>query len=254
MEESTQTPHFTNTDGVLLPTVSHDTYQELISKLANNFGITELQIVESAAFSMAMVIRAALGYSAAEANILALISDSLESRIVLATLRHLVTSHANAEIITVSSLSEFTKQQLYPLSQMGVNVTELSTKAETSKLPEFLADAHNVLFGISAEEKNELNNAIISSLNDNQTPIHCINCPYGVSPDNGTITKPVLYASSTLSLGCIQTGLVAGNEYCGRNYLCDISIPEELYTEAGCPNLGLNFAAQPVNRVLYKAS
>ena len=249
-----QIPCLTNSEGIPLPIVSSKSYQETMAKLNSEYSISELQIVEAAAFSMAMVIRAALGYSAAEANILALITDNIESRIVLATLRHLVTSHANAEIITLCPPSEETKQQIAPLTKMGVNLTEFKSKAEASKLPEYLDDAHNVLFGLASQDTNELNNHIVSILNDNQTPIHCINCPYGVNPDDGTVTKPVLYASSTLSLGLIQSGLLTGNEYCGRNYLCDISIPQELYSEVNCPNLGLNFATQPVIRVLYKGN
>jgi len=239
----------------ILP-ISYSEFNKLLINLQNEFFVSEEQIIASASFSLAMIIRAALAYNAADAFSIALIQDNLDSKIILATIKHLVNAGANASILFLNTapfqtLSSSIALQLKALKRMGINITEIEQETDMPDLDVYTKDAHNILCGLSTltTPPSKISCNIISKLNEMQIPVHCLQIPFGIEPDDGTIQNVALYASSTLSLGLPLNATLLKNDYCGRNYICDISFTKEQYQIIN-PNLGRIFSCQPVIRLL----
>ena len=233
--------------------ITYSQYSAIYNELISDFGISQQQIVESASFSLAMVIRAALAYSAAEAYSVGLISDNLPSCVVLAALRHLVNAGTDTSILYVKDNNHNFPEissYLHTLKQMRIKILEINSINDLPDLGIYLKDAHNVVCGLSSINKGvtDLEKQIIESLNSIKTPIHCVEAPIGLNVDDGSHETPTLYASSTLSLGLPLKGLILGNVYCGRNYICDISFTKKSY-EIVNEELGKIFSSQPVIRL-----
>ena len=253
MQETTNT-FFIDEANLQIPTVSYATYQSILTALTTTYGLSYTQITESASFSLAMVVRAALAYSAEGAYSVGIISDNLSSWVILAALRHLFNAGASVSVLHIKSaetLSAQLQSQLKILTKQGVEVITVEESAGLPPLAEYLKDSHNVLCGLSDLDRTatDLEKHIIETLNTLQTPVHCVQCPFGLAPDTGAHAATTLYASSTLSLGIPLNGLFIGNDFCGRNYICDVSIPKELYLKTG-GDVGRAFASQPVIRIV----
>jgi NAD(P)H-hydrate repair Nnr-like enzyme with NAD(P)H-hydrate epimerase domain len=222
---------------------------EAIADLQKNLydlGISPLQVAEAASYSMAMVVRYALGLSATGGRVCALVGDSIAGAVALATLRHLVNAGAEGLILTVSKEAKLLVPQLAPLSKMGVPLEVLS--AATS-LGEIAASCHNVIFGLfGTTGADSLLQEIVSVLNEQQTPIHTIEAPLGLDLQTGAVSRQALFASSTLSLGAPYSALNPGQECVGRHYLCDISFTQAMYQKYG-DDLSPLFAEQPVTQI-----
>ena len=228
---------------------------ELRTALEGEIGVSTLQIVESVAYSMAMVVRVALGLTAEEASVGVLYSDSLPGWIALATARHLKNSGCETRLVQCddqdlpSPTLSLLKKPLQFLNVIEYSFDQLKEKRE---LKPFLGSCHNLICGVSlANGKVPHDRAmqIIESLNENAVPVHSIDAPLGVNLDSGEAHEQPLYSSSTLSLGIPYKGLGIGNRYVGRHYLADISIPAELSKRILGLELPTLFAEQPVIQI-----
>jgi NAD(P)H-hydrate repair Nnr-like enzyme with NAD(P)H-hydrate epimerase domain len=245
---------FTTKSGQQLPGVSRGQLIGIRSQIVSEYGITTEQMVESASFCMAMVVRAALGFSAAEGNVTVFAGDNLSGYIALATARHLHVAGCSPLLVLVNcgAHSDSFRHQLKPLDMMQLGICEWTPGGSDDDLRSLVTSSHNAILGIcdvstSLDELKDLNQLFVL-LNDLPTPLHCIEYPAGVEVDNGTAIPDALYASSTLSLGAPLKGLNAAKEYVGRHYLCDISIPPQLYETVGIDPKVL-FSDQPVTQI-----
>lgn len=233
--------------------MSAATLMGLRRAVVDTFGVSPTQIAEAAGYSMAMVVRYALGLSAREGRVCVIARDGLQGLVALATLRHLVNGGAaGAALISASGQprSAELEAQLRPLRAMGVPIEDLEPLYEGGFLDKILADCHNVLWGASDPAANALPNfaGIIGVLNEGRTPVHAVELPAGIDPDTGASLGTALFASSTLSLGAPLLGLDAGRDRVGRHYVCDSSISKELFDGAGVPWAPI-FAEQPVVQI-----
>lgn len=243
-------PLFHSKTGFQFSGVSEQQLLNAREALKKNYGINLLQIAEASSYSLAMVIRFALGLSAAGGKVCIITNDSLAGQVGLACVRHLCNAGSEAVVIPlspVSTASEEFKAQLNTLNRMNVRTVSAKSIAEIGAVME---NSHNVIFAlyggsISAPFQMD---ELVERLNEERTPIHCIEIPYGVNPDTGKAEDTPLYASSTLSLGAPLKGLYWGNEYVGRHYICDISLTAELYQSMG-DNLAVLFCDQPVVQI-----
>ena len=245
---------FATKAGLPLNGVNLATINKLRAALQDEYGVTMPQVCEAASYSMAMVVRFALGLSASGGMTCGIVRDCLSGWVVAATLRHLVNAGADAQVILIpeGAHSPNLTLQLKPLEAMGLPIYDWTPSPDQEDLISVIQSCHNTLVGLFdpllPDWKPDLA-PLISVLNEVPTPNHSVELPYGIDPDSGKANSTPLFSSSTLSLGAPLKGLVAGNEYAGRHYVCDISITKALYLSAGqdlCPL----FSDQPVVQIL----
>lgn len=241
--------NFTAKNGVSLGGVTLSQYEEIWKLCVESYALLPLQMYEAASFSMAMVVRSALGLSAYEGKTIVVASDSAAGCVALASLRHLYMGGADGIVIfdgSPDAVSEDFSLELQQITSLGIPWVPLSDVINEG-VEKFLENCHNLILGNFTRSLlfPEHLEAFISTLNEAQTPIHCIEAPLGVNVDTGKPLKEPLFASSTLSLGLPLIGLQAGIDFVGRHYLCDVSFPPAL-TEPYAAEIRRVFAEQPV--------
>lgn len=247
------THHFKTKAGQELSGVDAKTLLTMRGGVVDRYGVSTTQMAEAAGYSMAMVVRYALGLSAREGQVCVIASDSLGGLVALATLRHLINGGAAGAVLITGDAAKRSSElsaQLHPLMTMGVPIEELEPLFLGGYLERILADCHNVLWGASDAANNALPHlaGVIDLLNEGRTPVHAIDIPGGLDPDTGKPLGTALFASSTLSLGAPLIGLAAGHDRVGRHYVCDVSLPKEVFEGAGVPWVPV-FAEQPVVQI-----
>ena len=252
--DSAATALFRTKNDTTLPAFSSAQLRVLHQSLSD-LGIEAEQIAEAASYSLAMVVRYALGLSAQGGQVGAVISNSLSGSVALATVRHLVNSGAVAQLILLADESSYTGhtgRQLSFLKKMHVAMCSWTGEpGEKPRMNSLLESCHNIICGFSDPLSSSLqavDPALLELLNEASTPLHTIEAPFGINPDTGAPGPAPLFCSSTLSLGAPLAGLFTGSDYVGRHYLCDISLTPEMYQSCGANLAGL-FAEQPVLQI-----
>lgn len=211
-------------------------------------GVLPLQSAEAAAYSLAMVVRMALGMFARDGRICAVVDDSFEGSIAMAATRHLVNGGAAAELILLappSTLSADASRQHSILQAMGIASQQVTETAEEGPLAQQISSAQHLIVGLAHTVVHPHLAGLVELLNDANAPIHVLSVPCGVNPESGELTSSPLYASSTLSLGVPLQGLSSAAELVGRHFLCDVSFTTPIYRTEG-DDLSAIFSEQPV--------
>jgi NAD(P)H-hydrate repair Nnr-like enzyme with NAD(P)H-hydrate epimerase domain len=234
-----------------VPAVTLETFHKLISELQDTFYVTETQICESAAYSMSMVVRHALGLSAEGGVVSILVTDGLLGRIALNTARYLAHAGAACHILLIGSdFSKGFKRSLHALEALCIpvqstpNLNRVATWLETA-----LTHSQHLVLGIAPEQHTAITPQL-KLINEAICPVHCLQLPPGIHPDAGTSTATAIFASSTLSLGVPLNGIALAREHVGRHYLCDISLPARVLDENDQEHP--LFADQPVQSLLFE--
>jgi len=200
---------------------------------------------------MAMVVRYALGLSAAGGEVTLVVGDTISGQIALATARHLVHGGALTHIFVLSASPDlspdFEKQKL-ALEALGMASSLHPPAGIPEDMEEAVSRSHNVICGLSGVPVEGLGD-LLDLLNDSPTPVHTVESPIGIDLTTGTVKGTPLFASSTLSLGVPLSGLKTGKDLVGRHYIADISLPSSLLAEYGIPFPTL-FSEQPVQQIL----
>lgn len=245
---------FKTKTGLAFTGLKVEAYRSIWQELQSSYGLTMPQICEAASYSMAMVLRYALGLSALGGRVYAVVDDTPSGWIALATLRHMVTAGAEGGVILIPApdkCSPDIELQAAPLMKMGIEFIPLQMLLESNQTADLIASCHNLICGVfntAAPSVSDQLSKLLEIMNEAQTPIHAIEVPPGLDADTGTASANALFASSTLSLGAPLIGLHKGQDYVGRHYLCDISIAADLYRTQG-PDLTQLFAEQPVIQI-----
>lgn len=247
---SPNTGFFYDKKGYHFPGVSEQQLIDARRVLTGEFGVSNLQIAEAASYSLAMVVRFALGLSASGGKVCVVFNDSLAGEVALACARHLCNAGGNVVLLpfcTLSNASDELKHQLYTLGKMDISP---STPETLDLIQGYMNHSHNLIFALYGGSVNSTfgMDEFVKLLNESQLPIHCIEAPYGVNSDTGAAEDEPLFASSTLSLGAPLKGLYTGSDYVGRHYVCDISLTSTIYRSMG-EDLTPLFSDQPVVQV-----
>jgi NAD(P)H-hydrate repair Nnr-like enzyme with NAD(P)H-hydrate epimerase domain len=267
-------------DGAPVPVVSRAALARGLTECWNSYHLSPLQAIESASFSFAMVVRFALGLSAQDGLVTAIVRPGLAGAVALATLRHLHNSGAESVVIVIDGDSNPVTDSLFAeslktIQALNIGVQYLQNLDTMPAVEDVCKACHTTLMGIvdplsSDKITNPLINSLVEILNDLSTPIHTVIAPYGVNLDSGAITGELLYASSTLSLGAPLSVLVDSKsikntcddtdapfslkkckaiEAAGKLFLADISLPPLVY-QGLSPAFPYLFAEQPVVRLI----
>jgi len=211
-------------------------FSSLLSLAETKCGLSSLVFEECAAFSIAMVARAALGLTGAESKIHVFVDDSLFGLATLGAVRHLVNAGGVASVF-LEKQNSATKRHINILEYMGVSFPSLN------EFKQYLDDSHLSLSALSSKPDSN----ILDIYTDSATPIHTVGLPIGADPDSGN--GSLIFSSSTISLGIPFFGLRNATEHAGRLYLCDLSIPGKVYDEASVNNVTSLFHSQPVVQI-----
>lgn len=239
--------------GIAFPGVNVASLRAMRQMLFGDYGFSIEQAAEAASFSMAMVVRSALGLTAKDGVVCAIASDNLSGCVAIAALRHIVCAGGAGQVYTIgdpATNSESLNRQLKTISKMGVPIEAWSSVDNALEYAEALGSCHAAILGMFEPEQSlsALDNKIIEVLNESSIPVHTIDCPPDVNPDTGAPGANPVFASSTLSLGAPLIGLNNGSDNVGRHYLCDICFDQEIYKTGGM-NLCSLFAEQPVIQI-----
>jgi NAD(P)H-hydrate epimerase len=123
-------------------------------------------------------------------------------------------------------------QQLDILHRMGVPVAQAELAAQAAR-PALVVDG---VIGYSLKGAPRGAAAgLIRWANATGAPILALDAPSGVDTTTGTVFDPAIRATATMTLALPKEGLrMAGVEaQVGELYLADISVPPELYAQAG---------------------
>ncbi len=199
------------------------------------------KVIESSAFSMAMVTRHSLGLRALKGSVVGLISDSISGAAAAATLRHLSSGGAKTKAFVISSTGNASlKTELDLCREAGVEVSSLIPKESD------FTGCHSVIAGVfgGTNIESPYLTTLWESLNAMPLPVQSILPPI---PDSNA-KVPLIYAASTLFLGLPTDIPVHLKESLGRTYLCDISLPRIYSGSFGEETSGL-FSEQPVVQI-----
>lgn len=249
--------HFTTKPGARIPALPSRQLMLMWQRLTSDFHVCPTQITEAASYSMAMVVRFALGLSATGGKVMAVADDCPAGWIALATIRHLENAGATTVATVAAEKSELSEALILQLSQLesiGVPVCTLDDILGGNG-QEMVEQCHNLLCGLTNLEVpiSPKVNQLTRVLNEARTPVHAVLAPPGIDYDTGRALETPLYASSTLSLGIPLIGLNEGSQFVGRHYLCDISVPRSLSEELTGMNVGFIFEEQPVVQIFSVA-
>ncbi|RME60210.1 MAG: hypothetical protein D6780_03765 [Candidatus Dadabacteria bacterium] len=245
-------------EGKVLPLLSWDKRGSLIHSLTNQYLLKPLQIAEQAGLGLSMVVRAALGLDALEGRVLAIADNTLSGVVVQAAARQIL--QAGAEVNLWKSFAvceeeeiglsfeETSKELSLQLKSRGVEIKEIKGE-EVFLSEENLKNYHLVLLGINPKALWFSKNALV--LNESAVPVHCVDCPWGVDPRDGTAERNAIFSSSTLFLGLPFEACLQQRDFFGRLYLTDISCPLEEYRKF-LPDFISPFSAQPVVQLFLK--
>ena len=253
-QDDSTTKAFLTNSGQSVAAISATQLLQMRSKVKSELPISDLQIAELAAFSMAMVVRYALGLSAAGGQVAAIVADCLPGWVALATARHLANNGTAVTIIEQGQdqgHSSTYKTLLSAATCSCCDFHQYDSGKALGRLMSALDSYHNLILGCVAIETsdyialNQLTLDLVEAINDHRVPVHAIELSLGINPSDGSRSAAALYAASTLSLGAPISALYDARDYIGRHYLCDISLPWSLYQQHQITSAPL-FPEQPV--------
>lgn len=243
---------FFSQTGDPIPGVSPDTLPQLWKSLESEFQLPPVLAIEGVSYSLAMVVRVALGLTAAGGNILVVADNSIRGAVALSGLRRLANAGAGGQAIVISNGEEekLVRDEQKRLSAIGITCTRCAASEVASQTDEVIDNFHCVIAGLESYKRAPQLEALTGTLNESHVPTHCIEVSPGLDLDSGDTSRAV-FASSTLALGAPISGLTNFRDYTGRLYLCDISCPAALYARYG-HDFSTLFCDQPVTQLLFE--
>ena len=271
-------PFFAPT-GAIIPLVELAELRRIIDWLVQEGAISLDSLIEGAAYSLAMVLRSALGLSASSGRVLVLVTSDLGGAVALAAARQLSNAGATVRPIFVPELvgqadnldqlkerlSANFDRQCAALAALGIEVSQESIETLPALLNLELVSYHAVIWGdcslpgdqgFTPERTDQVNRAfkqIVELFNNSAVPVHSIVAPAGLldyrSRPNSVLADAVLFSSSTMSLGVSLQFSQREAEHLGRHYLADISIPAKSY-QGELEEFIPPFCEQPVIRLV----
>lgn len=241
--------------GDSVPDCSLDEWRAVLERLLNTDGLSALQLAEGVSYSLAMVVRYALGLSAADGQVTVLESDGFFGWCALATARHLADAGCSVTVGVLDSKKARSNEQNAlekPLRSRSCRILDVDSAKALQELYAAISSSHNVICGILDPITHacpEVYTEMSVFLNESPVPVHTVGVPTGIDLHTGEITKPPLYSSSTLSLGLPFKLGASAYDLLGRHYLADLQWDLPTYRRLSYTAAPL-FREQPVIKLL----
>lgn len=240
---------FLTREGEPVPECSWVDWCALMARGQEQDDISPLQAVETAGFSMAMVLRFALGHTASGGVLSVFAADSFFGWTAVAAARHLLNAGCELRVLLPQFTTDFSPlftQLLTPLDQRGATLYGWSSP-EWGEIHGVVESSHAVLCGLADAQRviAPFHNSFAIQMNESRVPVHCVGAPLGLSPEVTPGVGEKLFASSTLSIGVPLASLKNGSDMIGRHYLCDAGWSSNDYAQLGFTGRPF-FCEQPV--------
>ena len=212
-----------------------------------DFGIDVLSLMENAGLQTALLAKRLLGGEVKAKKVACLVGKGNNGGDGLVAARHLHDWGASVDVVLGSPRIEYgavPAKQLATVEKMSLSVTE---GAVDLKNQELLVDA---LLGYNASGDPRGGVAdLIRVANLSRVQILALDIPSGLDPTRGVPNKPCVVAKTTITLGFPKMGFLnpAARPHVGELYLCDISLPREIYEGHG--NMARMFERESIVRV-----
>jgi len=213
----------------------------------NGFGIDVLSLMENAGLQTALLARRMLGGDVTAKRVTCLVGKGNNGGDGLVAVRHLHDWGASLEVALAAPRKEFREipaKQLTTVEKLGVPVAEGAKDLGGSEL---LVDA---LLGYNSTGDPRGGVAdLVRLANLSHAPILALDIPSGFDATTGVPNEPCIKAKATITLGFPKIGFLnPDSRSCvGELYLCDISMPREIYARHG--NMGQVFQEESIVKV-----
>jgi NAD(P)H-hydrate epimerase len=220
---------------VAIPAMTLAQMDELDARLAQDFVLEPIRIVELAGFALASLARRMLDGEVGNRSVVVLAGRNITGSGGLAAARHLLNWGAWVQILLTHRLELFTDEpflEMVVLEQMGA---PLAWAEEGWELPpaDLVIDAiaGDGLRGHARGKARDL----IHLANSSAAPILSLHAPSGVDANTGRAHRPHVKATATMLTMLPTEGLLHGETLaaCGDLYLADVGIPLSAYAEIG---------------------
>ncbi len=207
---------------------------EIDRRTMEEFHIDLTMMMENAGRVLALQSRRMLG-SLERKSVLVMAGKGNNGGGGLASARHIHNYGTDVEVILScrrNELKELPARQFQILETMGVRTSANIGNLRVSDY-DLIIDS---LLGYNqrGDPRGEVA-GLVEIANESRKPIIALDVPTGLDPDRGTPNKPCVRATQTLTLALPKKGLLEdrANQYVGKLFLADISIPRILYRELG---------------------
>ena len=223
----------------LVPFITTEQMREVDRLMVEEFGILLIQMMENAGRHLANLARTRFLDECPEGRqVLVLAGTSGNGGGGLVCARHLHNWGASVRVwlsVEAAKLTEVPRHQLAIVERLGI---PLKVAGASAGLPaaDLVIDA---LIGYSLRgAPSGTSAALIGAANGHGAPILALDVPSGVDAGSGTVHRPTIKATATMTLALPKQGLKdeGVKRYLGELYLADIGVPPELYSH---PNIGL---------------
>ena len=249
--------YFQKEDGTTVPGIPVHALEQGISFLCEKYHLTPAALAEGPAYSLAMVVRYALGLSAQGGLICGMVRDTLAGSIAINCLRHLKNAGSDVAILVLGHAKEDSliniQDSLRSAEAYGMNVEYWNNTEQNDLVIDIIQECHNIIFGSAditsskqgSQQADPFLDSCVSILNELSTPVHCVLAPSGVNLETGELVGERLFASSTMALGAPLTSLLQQPDLLGRLYVSDLSLPRSFYSELS-KEFPILFDEQPI--------
>ncbi len=198
-----------------------------------SFGIDVLSLMENAGLQTALLARRMLGGEAVGKAVTCLVGKGNNGGDGLVAARHLHDWGADVRLALGARRNEFGSvagKQLSIAEKLGLPVTEGVADLRHSGL---IIDSL-LGYGSAGDPRGAVADFILLG-NFSRLPILALDIPSGLDPTTGAPNKPCIVAKATVTLGFPKLGFLNPDSrpYVGELYLCDISLPREMYSRHG---------------------
>lgn len=238
-------------DPLPVPAVTAAQMREVDRIAVEDFGISILQMMESAGRALAELTRIQLS-SLSRRHVVVLAGRGGNGGGGMAAARRLAIWGADVRVVLAhpdAALAEAPARQLASLRAMGVPAHSPGELVSLLYGADVLLDA---LLGYSLDgPPREPEAGLIRTANSQGVPIISLDLPSGLDPDRGVPYDPTIRATRTLTLALPKTGLLRPEAAIavGELWLADISVPARAYEGFGLA-LGPLFAESDLIRIV----
>ena len=204
-----------------------------------DYGITELALMESAGHRTAETVRRIIG-DVSKKSICVLAGSGNNGGDALTAARYLSNAGARVKIFLVGNKNHRTDSlnvQMNILRVMGVEIQQLESDRAWERLQVTLRFSDAIVDGILGTgffgQIRPSALRLIRLANTAKKPTISIDIPSGVEADTGAVGEAAVNATCTVSLGLPKIGhfLCPGASYVGEIFVDDIGIPGKLLSE-----------------------
>lgn len=249
--------YFQKEDGTTVPGIPLHTLERGITLLCEKYHLNPSILAEGPAYSLAMVVRYALGLSAKGGLICGMVRDTFAGSIAINCLRHLKNAGSDVAILVLGHSEEDSllniNESLRGAKAYGMNIEYWNKDEQNALVIDIVQECHNIIFGAADISRSKRGSpqvdpfldSCVAILNELSTPVHCVLAPSGVNLETGELEGERLFASSTMALGAPLTSLLQQQDLLGRLYVSDLSLPRNFYSELS-EDFPILFDEQPI--------